>query len=146
MMNQLQEYDAVVLYTDYDPERNPGWHEVARDIRTWARPEMVRRETLANAYRMVVDTTFEADLEELSRPNDDPVELTRLQRRTLVLEDVWRRMQGSNVDDNIAYHGAMCRSMCVGDIVVLDGEYWMADRVGFRELEHLADVDVQEMI
>jgi hypothetical protein len=55
----------------------------------------------------------------------------------IVLEDIWTRMQGPNVDPDIGYHGAMCRSMCVGDLVFMDGDAWMADRFGFTHIENL---------
>lgn len=130
--------DLVVLYTHFNPEENPNGHQWACHIRHFARPKMVTQKALDIAYRRVIDTTYTIELSELiANRMAEKENLSDREITLIILEDVWKRMQGSNVDSDIGYHGAMCRSMYAGDVVFLNGDAWMADRFGFTHLGHV---------
>lgn len=152
MMNAqtaTQTFDLVVLYAhaeinDEGEAVDREAMERYRDVRHDPDPQLVDEWALENAYRMVVDTEVEVDVAELLEERDDTVaDLTRDQHRTLVLEHLYSRMQGANVDEEIGYHGAMARSAYVGDLFLLDDEVWMADRFGFTEVQNLNGADLE---
>ena len=137
-MSNKQSIDLIVLYAHFSPEENPEGHQWASDIRHFARPEMITQKALDVAYRRVIDTTVTYELSDLIGGRlTEKEDISDRDIALIILEEIWTRMQGPNVDSDIGYHGAMCRSMCVGDIVFLNGDAWMADRFGFTYLENL---------
>lgn len=57
-----------------------------------------------------------------------------------IVSEIFERMQGGRIDEELGYHGDTLRSMSKGDIVVVDGTPYMLDGIGYERLE----IDVED--
>lgn len=131
-------HDVEVRYT-YGPhsegvefDADAEAFEIARDLRgfgTEAFDEFDRdpQTALDTAY----DSLFECTVEDA----EDVDELLR---------DIYQRLQGPRVDDQLGYDGSKTRSLGVGDVIRVDGTPYMVDRFGFTELVFEREAEVQE--
>lgn len=74
-------------------------------------------------HAVSIGTDEIADVELEADPDATPID---------VAAEVYDRMQGPRVDDELGYDGSRMRSMTVGDIVVVDDIPVMVDRIGFE--------------
>ena len=52
-----------------------------------------------------------------------------------VLDEVFSQFNHDNGRECETFLNAQCRSMCVNDIVVVDGEYWQCEFVGWSRVD-----------
>lgn len=131
-------HEIEVLYT-YGPHSEGAEFDegatafvIARDLRgfgTDAFDEFGRdpRKALDIAY----DSLFECTVEQV----DDVDELLR---------EIYERLQGGRVDEQIGYDGSKTRSLGIGDVIRVDGAPYMVDRFGFTEIVFEREAEVKE--
>ena len=126
------EVEIEVLYThgahskgvEFDDESEA--FELARDLRgfgTDAFDDFDRdpQHALDTAYDTLFEFTVDAELDDVHDAGD-------------LLGELYDRMQGPRRDEQIGYDGSETRSLGVGDVIVVDGQPFMVDRIGFTDM------------
>jgi len=126
------EVEIEVLYTtgahtkgvEFDEDGEA--FELARDLRgfgTDAFDDFDRdpQHALDTAYDTLFEFTVDAELDNVHDTGD-------------LISDLYDRMQGPRTDEQIGYDGSETRSLGVGDVIVVDGQPFMVDRIGFTDM------------
>ena len=126
------EVEIEVLYThgahskgvEFDDESEA--FELARDLRgfgTDAFDDFDRdpQHALDTAYDTLFEFTVDAELDDVHDAGD-------------LLGELYDRMQGPRRDEQIGYDGSETRSLGVGDVIVVDGQPFIVDRIGFTDM------------
>jgi hypothetical protein len=126
------EVEIEVLYThgahskgvEFDEDGEA--FELARDLRgfgTDAFDDFDRdpQHALDTAYDTLFEFTVDAELDDVHDAGD-------------LLGELYDRMQGPRTDEQIGYDGSETRSLGVGDVIVVDGQPFMVDRIGFTDM------------
>jgi hypothetical protein len=126
-----------IHYTTFDP--NADGFETARDIRTFADPDLVTSTSFASAYEQVsvVDVTA-TDLNHIGTDTDTDSDA--------LLDEIYRRLQGGRHDDVLGYDGSETRSAMLGDIIVLGTDAYLVGEIAtFPELGDIRAVDPERV-
>lgn len=105
--------------------------EVARDIRTFRRTDMVTPDVFQNVYELAASGYLPAYATDVDITAATPHERA---------EVVYRRCQGGRGDPYLDYDGGSQRSLCPGDIIVIDATAYFVATAGFVTLGPIAEL------